>query len=231
MNHWLIDYDGTSPDTAVFMSPEAVSGRAETPASFASRSALFAWQVATGGFHPYRGGRHELMASLTRYTRDDPRVPLTVHPQMTPALEEALKRGVSFSGQRFADVAGLRTALDAAWPLPAASETRTLDVIASIAWSAMQKELQTLKREPLLPIRWDGVWSASRTPEEGIAVLEDQLLERLEPVERFPRRGAFEESFGTPPQPEAEPLQDPVPEPGPQPREGFLQRLLALFRR
>jgi len=156
-----------------------------------------------------------------------------VHPQMTPALAEVIQRGVSFAGQRFSDIAQFRAALDAVWPLPAATPARTLEVIASIAWSAMQKELQTLKREPLLPIRWDGVWSASRTPEEGIAVLEDQLLERLEPVERFPRRGAFEESFEAPaqpePEPEPQPQQDPIPLP--QPREGFLQRLLALFRR
>ena len=243
LNHWLVDVppaeyateatDPTSLDTMFFLSPESMSGRPSTAASFASSAALFAWQMTTGGFHPYRGGRHETAASLTRYSRDDWRVPLTVHPQMTPALAEVIQRGVSFAGQRFSDIAQFRAALDAVWPLPAATPARTLEVIASIAWSAMQKELQTLKREPLLPIRWDGVWSASRTPEEGIAVLEDQLLERLEPVERFPRRGAFEESFEAPaqpePEPEPQPQQDPIPLP--QPREGFLQRLLALFRR
>jgi hypothetical protein len=243
LNHWLVDVrphelaveatDPSSADIIFFLSPEGIAGRRQTAASFPSRAALFAWQMTTGGFHPYRGGRHETAASLTRYSRDNPRVPLTVHPQMTPALAQVLERGASFAAHRYADLAEFRAALDAVWPLPAATAERTLEVIASITWSAMQKELQTLKREPLLPIRWDGVWSASRTPEEGIAVLEDQLLERLEPLERFPRRGAFEESFvTTPPAPELEPELPAEPAPAPvQPREGFLQRLLALFRR
>lgn len=249
LNHWLIDVPprelateitpAVELDSVFFLSPESMSGRRETPASFASRAALFAWQVATGGFHPFRGGRHEIAASLTRYARDaPPRVPLTVHPQVTPALAEVLSRGVTFAGHRFADLAEFRAALDAVWPMPAADATRTLDVIASLTWSSMQRELQTLKREPLLPIRWDGVWSASRTPEEGIAVLEDQLLERLVPIERFPRRGAFDEpELVFAPEPEAtaqalpahvEPAPSPEAEP---PRTGLLQRLLALFRR
>src|SRR3990167_1204092 len=116
------------------MSPEGISGRPELPASHASRVALISWQLATGGFHPYRGGRQGMMPSITRYTRDEVRVPLSVHPELTPGLIEALVRGVSFSRNRFADLASLRAALEAAWPVPAASSARTFEVIASLTW-------------------------------------------------------------------------------------------------
>jgi hypothetical protein len=241
LNHWLVnllppelaadpEFDAMSPDTIFFMSPEGISGRPETPASLVSRAALFAWQVTTGGFHPFRGGRYEMMPSITRYTRDEVRVPVSVHPDATAGLAEVLLRGVSFSRNRFADLGAFRAALDATWPVPAASPARTLEVIASLTWSTMQKELQLLKREPMLPIRWDGVWSASRTPEEGIAVLEDQLLERLEPIERFKRRGAIEDPGENPPAPQVPQPFPPAPPRAP-PRAGLLERFLALFRR
>ena len=243
LNHWLVnlttpelaadpEYDATSPDTVFLMSPEGISGRPETPASLVTRAALLGWQIATGGFHPYRGGRHGMMPSLTRYTRSEVRVPLSVHPTLPNELVDVLTRGILFSGNRFADLSAFRTALDAAWPVPVASPARTLEVIASITWSAMQKELQLLKREPLLPIRWDGVWTASRTPEQGIAVLEDQLLERLEPVERFPRRGIVEDLADQLPGPRVIEVNLASPPAIAAPaRGGLLQRFLALFRR
>lgn len=243
LNHWLInlasprdptDMDQPMPsDTVLLMSPEGIQGRPETAASPVTRAALLAWQLATGGFHPYRGGRHELMASLTRFSRDDPRVPLDVHPGLTPALIEVLTRGVAFTSHRFADLPSFRAALDAVWPEPAAGPARTLEVIASLTWSTLQKELHLLKREPLLPIRWDGVWSAARTPEEGIAVLEDQLLERLEPLDRYPSRGAVEVPIDPPPErPHAPQVYVPrAPQPTPPHRPGLFQRFLALFRR
>ena len=240
LNHWLVhgypgtlieaDVDPVTPDSVFFLSPEGISGRPETPASLPSRAALFAWQLATGGFHPYRGDRNSIMASITRFSRDEVRVPLSVHPDLTPAIIEVLTRGVSFSRNRFVDLASFRVTLDAAWPVPPASSARTLEVIASLTWSTVQKELRLLKREPMLPIRWDGVWSASRTPEEGIAVLEDQLLERLEPVDRYPRRGPIEDpTHDVSPQPSAPPV--PILIPPAVPRAGLLQRFLALFRR
>lgn len=91
----------------------------------------------------------------------------------------------------------------------------------------MRKELQLLKREPLLPIRWDGVWSAARTPEQGIAVLEDHLLERLEPLDRFPRRGPMDD----PSDPEPPVYAPGPPAPTAPHRAGLLERFLALFRR
>lgn len=239
LNHWLAyvappelaadpEFDATSPDTIFHMSPEAFSARPETPASLVTRAALMSWQVATGGLHPYRGARHELMASLTRYARDEVRVPLSIHPELTSAIAEVLGRGISFSSHRFADLAAFQAALAPLWPGPAASPARTLEVIASCTWPTMQKELALLKREPLLPIRWDGVWSAARTPEQGIAVLEDQLLERLEPVDRFPARGAFEEAR----EPPAPAVYVPAPPAPTAPhRAGLWERFFALFRR
>ena len=203
LNHWLVnvrnlplaeDQEGIMPLELIFhMSPESIQGRAQTAASLVTRATLFAWQVVAGGHHPYRGQRHDTLPSLTRYTRDEPRVPLSVHPELPLAVAEVLRRGLSFSRNRFSDLAAFRAALDLTWPVPAASAARTFDVIASLTWTKVQKELQLLKREPLLPIRWQGVWSGAQTPEQGIAVLEDQLLERLEPIDRLPWCGAVEE--------------------------------------
>jgi hypothetical protein len=253
LNHWLADvippelvadpeYDGNvSPDTLFFFSPESVSGRIEHDGSVASRAALLLWQLVTGGFHPYRGSRFAIFPSLTRYTRSEVRVPVEVHPQMTPALARVLGQGVLFSGERFTNLDGFREALDAVWPSPPASRERTFDLIASLAWSTMQKQIEALKREPMLPIRWDGVWSASRTPEEGLAVLEDQLLERLITVSSLPSRGPLPEQTEFP---EAHVEAPPAPTPPLPPtaavpprvnlsprRTGLLARLLAFFGR
>ncbi|MDP2275940.1 MAG: hypothetical protein Q8N23_19610 [Archangium sp.] len=233
LNHWLINVmnaplaeesDGEVPLELIFqMSPESIQGRAETAASLVTRVTLFAWQVAAGGHHPYRGRRHDTMYSITRYTRDEVRVPLSVHPELPSAVADVLRRGLRFSRDRFADLSAFRAALEPTWPVPAASTARTFDVIASLTWAKVQKELQLLKREPLLPIRWQGVWSGAQTPEQGIAVLEDQLLERLAPVEGLPRCGAVEE------------LSDPAPvrveAVTPPQRWGLFQRFLALFGR
>lgn len=235
LNHWLAyvvppdlaadpEFDGTSPDTMFFLSPEAFGARREVPASLVTRAALLSWQLATGGFHPYRGARHELTASFTRFVHDDVRVPLSVHPEVPPALAEVFRRGVSFATDRFVDLAAFRAALTPLWPRPAASPARTLEVVASLTWPTLQKELTLLKHEPLLPIRWDGVWSAARTPEQSIAVLEDQLLERIEPVDRLAARGHFKEVGRS----AAVPVMDPAPRPL---RPGLLERFLALFRR
>jgi hypothetical protein len=199
LNHWLADHrrrvaadeaensEPLSPDVTFFLSPEAFQARAETPASLATRAALFIWQlVATS--HPYRGNRFEVFESMTRFSRNEVRVRLEVHPEVTPALADVLRKGVRYSGERFADVAELRAALDATWPAPAASEARVFQTLISAGWPTLQGQLHALRREPLLPIRWDGVWDASRTPEEGLAVLEDQLLELILPVDAFPRR-------------------------------------------
>ena len=233
LNHWLVnvmnaslaeEHDGQIPLELIFhMSPESIQGRAQTAASLVTRASLFAWQVAAGGHHPYRGLRHDTMLSLTRYTRDEVRVPLSVHPDLPITVAAVLQRGLRFSRNRFPDLAAFRAALDATWPVPAASPARTFDVIASVTWAKVQKELALLKREPLLPIRWQGVWSGAQTPEQGIAVLEDQLLERLESIERLALCGAVEE------------ISDPkalavAPVPPPQ-RTGLFQRFLALFGR
>lgn len=241
LNHWFINVltahmateleYALSADTVFMMSPEAIQGRPETPASLVSRAALFAWQLCTGGLHPYRGGHHEMMPSLTRYTRDEVRVPLTAHPELPTAVADVLARGISFSKNRFADLPSFRAALDAAWTQPTATPARTLDVIASLTWPTLQKQLQALKREPMLPIRWDGVWSGARTPEQGIAVLEDQLLERLEPLDRFPKRDPAAEPIERPPmEPHVPEVFVPYAPPLPTPRPGFFRRLLALFR-
>ena len=100
-------------------------------------------------------------------------------------------------------------------------------MLVSFTWKALQKELELLKREPMLPIRWDGVWSGARTPEQGIAVLEDQLMERLEPLERFPERLPFVDRDE--PHVGDVPLPRPPPPTPPMPRT-LIQRILALFR-
>ncbi|MFO0598432.1 MAG: hypothetical protein U0228_24210 [Myxococcaceae bacterium] len=43
-------------------------------------------QLATGGYHPYRGNRFEIFPSITRYSKSEVRVPLDVHPQVSAAL-------------------------------------------------------------------------------------------------------------------------------------------------
>lgn len=234
LNHWLVDhapgnesgdpvFDPASPDAVFFMSPEALSGRAETPASLVSRAALLAWQLATGGLHPFRGSRYEVLPSLSRFTRDEVRVPLQVHPHLPEPLAEVLSRGLRFAHRRFPDLDAFRHALDAAWPQPAASPTRTFSVLSGLTWGELQKQLRSLHREPLLPVRWDGVWSAMQTPEQGLAVLEDQLLERLEPPEHLPR--CLEVSAPPPHEPPAE------VSPAEPPRPGLIDRLISLFRR
>jgi hypothetical protein len=247
LNHWLTDvvppqiandpeYDGqVSPDSIFFLSPEAIAARPETAASVVTRAGLFLWQLTCGGFHPYRGGRFETLASLTRYTQTHVRVPVEVHPQLTPALADILLRGVRFGGDRYPSLDAFRDALEAAWPEPAASAQRTFDVVTSLTWTAMQKQLHALRKEPLLPIRWDGVWSASRTPEEGLAVLEDQLIERLVELTRLPLRAELPEPVLEPELPRAEPP-PPTPPPSPQHpvaprRAGLLARLLSFFGR
>lgn len=197
LNHWLGDYqrrvtdvensEPLSPDVTFFLSPEAFQARDETPASLATRVSLFIWQmVAT--YHPYRGNRFQVFESMTRFSLDQLRVRLEVHPDVTPALSDVLRKGVRFSGDRFANLAELRAALSTAWPKPAASKEVVFQTLVSIGWNALQAQLHLLRREPMLPIRWDGVWDASRTPEEGLAVLEDQLLELLLPIDSFPKR-------------------------------------------
>ena len=242
LNHWLCNvvtqdraYDGPptlSAATICLMSPEAIRGASETSSSFASRAALFAWQLATGGVHPYRGrSKRELMAGLVRYSTDELRVPLSLNPELPADVVKVLTRGIAYKNNRFPDLASFRAALDAAWTKPAASAERTREVLVSFTWKALHKELELLKREPMLPIRWDGVWSGARTPEQGIAVLEDQLMERLEPLERFPLRLPFSEQEEPEPYPYVPEVF--VPEPPPVPREPprtFFQRLIALFR-
>lgn len=202
LNHWLADHrpltlgdpavDGQplSPDVMFFLSPEAFQGRDETPAGVATRAALFLWQLVTG-HHPFRGTRYKLFESITRFSRGEVRVPITIHPQVGPALAEVMIKGVRYAGERFGDLAELRAALDAAWPVPAASSELVFQTVVSVCWTTMKDQLQSLRREPLLPIKWDGVWSASRTPEEALAVLEDQLLELQLPLDGLPRRHAL----------------------------------------
>lgn len=242
LNHWLADvvppelaadpeYDGMIPsDTLLFFSPESVSGRAETAASLATRAGLLVFQLATGGFHPYRGDRFSQFQSLTRYIHSAVRVGPELHPHVPPALAEVLTRAVRFDGARYPSLAALRVALAAAWPEPAASPQRVFDVVAGLTWKTLQPQLQALRREPLLPVFWDGVWPASRTPEEGLAVLEDQLLERLVSPESLPARGEL-------PLPEPPPAPAPTPDftprvnLAPAPRPGLVARLLAFFKR
>ncbi len=253
LNHWLTDvvppqlandpeYDGqVSPDSIFFLSPEAIAARPETASSVVTRAGLFLWQLTCGGFHPYRGGRFETLASLTRYTQTHVRVPAEVHPQMTPAMASVLLRGVRFGGDRYPTLDAFREALDKVWPEPAASPQRTFDVVTSLTWTAMQKQLHALRREPLLPIRWDGVWPASRTPEEGLAVLEDQLLERLIELTELPLRAELPEPALEHEEPRVEPVAAPpvvtpprvsAPRLNLAPRRpGLLARLLSFFGR
>ncbi len=257
LNHWFAEalppdlaHDPErrpTPDATLdFASPEFVSGLPDVPASHATRAALFAWQLATGGFHPYRrpwaagqraASSESLLERLGRYHRSEPAAPLELHPELPRAVQEVLRRGVHFSGGRFADVAAFGAALDAAWSVAPASPARVQAVLFGLAWPSLQRQLEGLKQAPLLPIRWDGVWSAARTPEEGLAVLEDQLLERLASTDALPRAAPL----AAPPTPTVVPLAQPEVEapaprttegPGPtRPPVGLLRRLLGRVRR
>lgn len=239
LNHWLVELSPAdlwddperpfSPqDTLAFLSPEAVQGRAETPASFVTRAALLAWQLATGGFHPFRGRPHEMASDFLRFAHGDVRVPLSVHPLLPPAAIEVLQRGIAWASHRYDSLQAFRDALAQAWPVAAASQERTLHVLASVAWPVLEQELETLKREPLLPIQWDGVWTATQSPEAGIAVLQDMLLERLEPLDVLPQRSELPVSAGPlpepppPPTPVAARAVRAVPEPEPPPPRHIL---------
>ena len=244
LNHWLADVrvpleensEPLSPDVMFFLSPEAFQAREETSASVATRGGLFVHQLTTGGFHPYRGNQFQIFPSVTRYTRSEIRVPVTVHPEMTPLLERALVKGVNFAGERFGSIAELKAELSRHWPKPAASDERTFSTLISVCWGSLQRQLHALRREPLLPIFWENVWSASRTPEEGLAVLEDQFLEALVPTHELPARFAFEEQ----PDEVAEPVAPAQVPPTDAPRVtinvaprrvGLLARLLSIFGR
>ncbi|MFZ5445386.1 MAG: hypothetical protein ACOZQL_35675 [Myxococcota bacterium] len=246
LNHWLADvvppaladdpeYDGMIPtDTLLFLSPEAVAGRAETPASLATRAALLLFQLATGGFHPYRGDRFSQFQSLTRYINSALRIEPGVHPDVPRELAAVLVRGVRFDGARFGSLEELAAALEATWPEPAASPRRTFDVVAGLTWKTIEHQLDSLRREPLLPLRWDGVWPLARTPEAGLAVLEDQLLEQLQPPELLPLRGELPvEGRTATPAPARAVASPSSPELAPEParRPGFIARLLAFFNR
>ncbi|MFO0600889.1 MAG: hypothetical protein U0228_36600 [Myxococcaceae bacterium] len=259
LNHWLTDlyppelegdpefYRPLAPDVMFLLSPEAFQGRPETPASLATRASLLGWQLATGGYHPYRGNRFEIFPSITRYSKSEVRVPLDVHPQVSAAFARVMLKGITFSGHRHGSLAELRAALDSTWPAPAASEERVFDLLTTLCWKYVQQQLHALRREPMLPIRWDGVWDASRTPEEGLAVLEDQFLERHVSLADLPTRGAI----AMEPEPEV-PLPGIAPPSPPPPRPptartprvnlagsteerparpGLLSRLLAFFGR
>lgn len=238
LNEWLYelmhsddwDHARPPPDTIALLSPEALSGQPETPASAVTRSALLSWQLITGGHHPFRGRPRELAQSLTRFFRGDVLVPLTVHPGITEELAQLFTRGLAFRDGRFPDLDEFRRALGTAWPVPAANLERTRNVLASVAWPALERELHSLKREPLLPLQWEGVWTATQPPEAGITVLEDQLLEHLEPLELLPARGDYVPNEGPSPPPPLAPIRiihtEPAEPPPPPSRIGLLRRLL-----
>lgn len=245
LNHWLADVrnpfdensEPLSPDVMFFLSPEAFQAREETPASVATRAALFVHQLCTGGHHAYRGNRFEVFPSITHYTRSEIRVPSSVHPLLPPSFHEALAKGVAFSGERFGSISALEAELERHWPAPAASDERTFACLISLCWAPLQKQLHALQREPLLPIFWKDVWTASRTPEEGLAVLEDQFLEQLVAVNDWPGRAPIPEPVHPDPAPHEEAPRPPESRPAPslninlapeRPR-GLLARLLSLF--
>jgi hypothetical protein len=258
LNHWLIELGPSDEwgsveetylphDTLSFLSPEATAAREETPASFVTRAALLSWQLCTGGFHPFRGRPHEMASDFLRFAHGEVRVPLTVHPQLPLAAIEVLQRGIAWAQHRFEHLGAFRQALAAAWPVSAASNERTLQVVASVAWTSLERELETLKREPLLPIQWDGVWTATQSPEAGIAVLQDQLLDRLEPLDVLPKRAELPVTAGPLPEPPPPPTSTrevpaiaPALPPAPRPvlvaePGGFVtrawRRVVAFFRR
>lgn len=221
-------------EAAYFSSPEQLTGRAESPAATASRAALLAWQLASGGWHPFRGrslGTETLLVARAielgnaqhRQQLGVPTVPLTL--PHGPA--EVLRRALHPTAGRFADLAAFRAALAAAWPCPAAPPERVRAVVFGVAWPGLQRQLAGLKHEPLLPVRWDGVWSAARTPEEGIAVLEDQLLEGLAPIDSLPRAPPA----ASPARPAEEPVATVAATEPTRPPAGLLVRLLTRFRR
>jgi hypothetical protein len=220
-------------EAAYFSSPEQLTGRAETPASTASRAALLAWQLASGGWHPFRGrslGTETLLVARAielgnaqhRQQLGVPTVPLSL--PHGPA--EVLRRALHPTAGRFADLAAFRAALAETWPCPSAPPERVRAVVFGVAWPGLQRQLAGLKHEPLLPVRWAGVWSAARTPEEGVAVLEDQLLEGLAPVDALPRAPASPAGAPVVAPAEAAPPTEPSQPPG-----GLLVRLLTRFRR
>jgi hypothetical protein len=225
-------------DSIALLSPEAIRAAPETSASAVTRTALLSWQLITGGHHPFRGRPYELAQSLTRFLHGQVLVPLSVHPELGAELAQVFTRALAFRDNRFAGMQEFRAALERAWPKPAASVQRTLAVLASVAWPAMERALTALKREPMLPLQWDGVWTTTQAPEAGLSVVEDQLLERLEPLDGLPLRGPFEPPRSPPTPPPITPVRVEMPGRAAAPppvtvaaRVGLLRRILDALRR
>lgn len=261
LNHWLSEYRDPEherdPERVLvlrpdlyYLSPEAIRGEREHAASTANRGALLAWQLVAGGLHPYRptwpSRRNETpVDTLRRMLSATPLAPLSVHPTLPRGVFEVLWRGLHADAGRFESVAALRAALDAAWDVPAAPGDVVQGVLFGLAEEALRKQLEALKQFPLLPLKWDGVWSGARSPEESVAVLEDQLLERLAAPTTLPAAllvaGVNEPPPPAPPAPAAPrppPTATPPPRgPGPpaeapsRPPVGLLRRLLGRTRR
>lgn len=262
LNHWcfeelppeaeLSSETVRTPTAATFfLSAEALLGRPETPASLVGIAATFSWGLAAGGFHPFRptwpGARADTLSTLNRMLRGEPCVPLDVHPGLPRAVCEVLRRGLQPGAGRFANLAAFRSALDGAWTTPAAAPDTIQGVLFGVAEDELRRQLASLKAAPLLPLRWRGVWTGASSPGESVAVLEDQLVERLVPPaslpaavllpginEAPPRPPAVQESPRPPPETELTP---PPTGPGPtaaapsRPPVGLLRRLFGRFGR
>jgi serine/threonine protein kinase len=162
-------------------SPEAIKGMALTGASsvFAAASVLAELLTTTAPFL-----RATMMETLIAVVEGAPTWAAEANPGVPRALREVLRRALQpRPGDRWSTLAELQRAVLGAVDLEPATTERAATVCLSVAFPLVQLQLRALERAPdWLPEVWRG---------GGLEVLEDELLESLVPLDRFPaRRGS-----------------------------------------
>lgn len=155
-------------DHTVCFTPEHLEGAPLTERSTVFQlGVLLAWLSC--GEHPFgRVGTHlELV--------EEPIWRSCVAPRLVPVLEQALQRAPA---NRFATVEAFRRAV-CAERTPTFTRRETFSVLEAATHRLVDRLIAELwAHDDELPPSWDGLWPAALHPLEGLAVVEDGLLER-----------------------------------------------------
>lgn len=185
LNLWLMGaYPRVGEQPVNFVgNPEHERAQVVSEASIASLALRVVCQLISGrsvaGGGEYSLGRETAHLTPHRSISEELRAALQAHPSLTARLSECLMEGLF--GVRFSGLKTLTAALATAWPEPAAAPARAFSVLTGACWHDLRRELERLKANPLLPLTWAGVWTNVSSPELGLQVLEDQLLDQLAP--------------------------------------------------
>lgn len=161
-------------DHTVCFAPEHLHG-----APLGERAIVF--QLATlltwlsCGEHPLGGGGDHLLALSGGAAPGRP-WKRSVPSEVVPVLERASALNPA---ERFGSIDALEAALRSSLPIVAASARETFSVLEAATHRLVDRLIAELwTHDALLPATWDGLWPASLHPLEGLAVVEDGLLER-----------------------------------------------------